>query len=100
MTTTADPFDHPCWDWVRSRIAGKVTEIRAQGFSGAAILSYFELECGGIVVKMNKLGKKFTVKNKNPPTNAKKLLTTYYLLFFPGLDLISQHYAGDSVFHE
>jgi len=77
LTTPAEPFDHPYWDWVRSRIAGKVTEIRAQGFSGAAILSYFELEYGGIVAKMNKLEKIFTVK-KYPPTNAKKLLTTYY----------------------
>jgi fructose 1,6-bisphosphate aldolase/phosphatase len=54
----------PNWDWVRSRIAGKVTEIRAQGFSGAAILSYFELEYGGIVAKMNKLEKIFTVKKR------------------------------------
>jgi fructose 1,6-bisphosphate aldolase/phosphatase len=64
LTTLADAFDHPYWDWVRSRIAGKVTEIRAQGFSGAAILSYFELEYGGIVAKMNKLEKIFTVKKR------------------------------------
>jgi fructose 1,6-bisphosphate aldolase/phosphatase len=71
LTTPADPFDHPNWDWVRSRIAGKVTEIRAQGFSGAAILSYFELEYGGIVAKVNKLEKIFTVKK-----GVKKLSTS------------------------
>jgi len=62
LTTPADAFDHPYWDWVRNRIAGKATEIRAQGFFGAAMLPYSELEYGGIVAKMNKLEKKFTVK--------------------------------------
>lgn len=47
LTTPADAFDHPYWDWVRSRIAGKATEIRAQGFFGAAMLPCSELEYGG-----------------------------------------------------
>jgi fructose 1,6-bisphosphate aldolase/phosphatase len=62
LTTPADAFEHPYWDWVRSRVAEKATEIRAQGFFGAAMLPYSELEYGGIVAKMNKLEKKFTVK--------------------------------------
>jgi fructose 1,6-bisphosphate aldolase/phosphatase len=54
----------PNGDWVRSRIAEKATEIRAQGFSGADMLAHSELEYGGIVAKMNKLEKFFTVKKR------------------------------------
>ncbi|HJX30374.1 MAG TPA: fructose 1,6-bisphosphatase [Thermodesulfobacteriota bacterium] len=64
LTTPADAFDHPYRDWVRSRIAGKATEIRTQGFFGAAMLPYSELEYGGIVAKMYKLEKNFTVKKQ------------------------------------
>ncbi len=59
LTEPADVFDHPYWDWVRNRIAEKATEIRRQGFSGAAMLPYSELEYGGIVEKLEKLEKKF-----------------------------------------
>jgi len=70
-TTPADAFDHLYWDWVRSRIVAKATEIRAQGFSGAVMRPHSELEYGGgIVTKMNKLEKKFT---------AKKLSTSFSL---------------------
>jgi fructose 1,6-bisphosphate aldolase/phosphatase len=62
LTDPADAFDHPYWDWVRNRISRKATEIRAQGFSGAAMLPYSELEYGGIVAKMEKLEKKFKVR--------------------------------------
>ncbi|HDM08693.1 MAG TPA: fructose 1,6-bisphosphatase [Candidatus Omnitrophica bacterium] len=62
LTDPADAFDHPYWDWVRNRISGKASEIRAQGFSGAAMLPYSELEYGGIVAKMEKLEKKFKVR--------------------------------------
>ena len=54
----------PNWYWVRSRIAEKATEIRAQGFFGVAMLTYSELEYGGIVAKKNKLEKIFTVKKR------------------------------------
>jgi len=62
LTDPADAFDHPYWDWVRNRISRKASEIRAQGFSGAAMLPYSELEYGGIVAKMEKLEKKFKVR--------------------------------------
>lgn len=62
LTEPADAFDHPYWDWVRNRISGKVTEIRQQGFSGAAMLPYSELEYGGIVEKMGKLDSRFKVR--------------------------------------
>jgi len=63
LTEPADAFDHPYWDWVRNKISGKVTEIRQQGFSGAAMLPYAELEYGGIVDKMKKLDSRFRVRS-------------------------------------
>ncbi|MDQ7778816.1 MAG: fructose-1,6-bisphosphate aldolase/phosphatase [Planctomycetota bacterium] len=58
----ADAFDHPQWDYVRQRVAQKALDIRAQGFSGSAMLEYSELEYGGIVERMERLDKKFQVK--------------------------------------
>jgi len=63
FTEPADTFDHPYWEWVRNRISQKATEIRAQGFSGAAMLDYSELEYGGIVEKMEKLEEKFRIRS-------------------------------------
>jgi fructose 1,6-bisphosphate aldolase/phosphatase len=62
FTEPADAFDHPYWDWVRNKVSQKATEIRQQGFSGAAMLPYGELEYGGIVEKMGMLDKKFKVR--------------------------------------
>lgn len=59
LTEPADVFDHPYWDHVRMHISEKATAIRRQGFSGAAMLPYSELEYGGIVEKLEKLEKKF-----------------------------------------
>ncbi len=62
LTEPADAFDHPYWDWVRNKVSQKATDIRQQGFSGASMLPYSELEYGGIVEKMKKLDGKFTVR--------------------------------------
>lgn len=62
MTEPADAFDHPYWDYVRNKVSQKATDIRAQGFSGAAMLPYSELEYGGIVDKMKKLDGRFKVR--------------------------------------
>jgi fructose 1,6-bisphosphate aldolase/phosphatase len=59
LTEPADVFDHPYWDYVRAQISEKASAIRRQGFSGAAMLPYSELEYGGIVDKLEKLEKKF-----------------------------------------
>jgi len=59
LTEPADAFDHPYWDYVRTKISEKATDIRRQGFSGAAMLPYSELEYGGIVQKLERLDKKF-----------------------------------------
>jgi len=62
LTEPADAFDHPYWDYVRTNVSRKATEIRQQGFSGAAMLPYSELEYGGIVKKMDDLGPRFRVR--------------------------------------
>ena len=62
LTPPADAFDHPYWDWVRDRVSEKAQEIRRQGFFGAAMLPYSELEYGGIVDIMKKLESKFIVR--------------------------------------
>ena len=62
FTEPADAFDHPFWDHIREKVARKATEIREQGFSGAAMLPYSELEYGGIVEKMKKLDTQFKVR--------------------------------------
>ncbi|MDY6971381.1 MAG: fructose-1,6-bisphosphate aldolase/phosphatase [Thermodesulfobacteriota bacterium] len=64
FTEPADAFDHPYWDWVRNNVSRKATDIRRQGFFGAAMLPYSELEYGGIVKKMERLEKKFTNREK------------------------------------
>jgi fructose 1,6-bisphosphate aldolase/phosphatase len=59
LTEVADAFDQPFWDEIRSQVARKAVEIRRQGFSGAAMLSYDELEYGGIKEVMEKIDGKF-----------------------------------------
>ncbi|MBW1971805.1 MAG: fructose 1,6-bisphosphatase [Deltaproteobacteria bacterium] len=62
LTEPVDAFDHPYWDWVRDNVARKATDMRQQGFSGAAMLPYSELEYGGIVEKLKVLDKRFNVR--------------------------------------
>jgi fructose 1,6-bisphosphate aldolase/phosphatase len=62
LTEPVDAFDHPYWDFVRNKVSQKATDIRSQGFSGAAMLPYSELEYGGIVDKMKKLDPRFKLR--------------------------------------
>jgi len=62
LTEPVDAFDHPFWDYVRNDVSRKSLDIRRQGFFGAAMLPYSELEYGGIVEKMKKLDGKFVVR--------------------------------------
>jgi fructose 1,6-bisphosphate aldolase/phosphatase len=66
LTEPVDLFKHPFWDTVRSRAADKAMEIRRQGFSGAAMLPYSELEYGGIVKILKKLESRFTIRTAQP----------------------------------
>jgi fructose 1,6-bisphosphate aldolase/phosphatase len=47
---------------VRDKVARKAIEMREEGFSGAAMLPYSELEYGGIVERMKKLDKQFKIR--------------------------------------
>ncbi len=62
LTEPADVFDHPFWDYVRLQSAEKAAAIRRQGFSGAAMLPFSELEYGGVVENLDKLEKKFRLR--------------------------------------
>lgn len=62
LTEPADAFDHPYWDYVRSEVSRKATDVRKQGFSGAAMLPFSELEYGGIVDILERLEKRFKVR--------------------------------------
>jgi fructose 1,6-bisphosphate aldolase/phosphatase len=66
LTDLVDLFDHPFWDTVRDRAASKALEMRRQGFSGAAMLPYGELEYGGIVAILEKLESRFIVRAARP----------------------------------
>jgi fructose 1,6-bisphosphate aldolase/phosphatase len=63
LTEPVDVFDHPFWDYVRNQVAEKAASIRRQGFSGAAMLPYSELEYGGIVEKLSSLEEKFVLRS-------------------------------------
>jgi fructose 1,6-bisphosphate aldolase/phosphatase len=70
LTEPVDLFDHPFWDTVRDRAATKAMEMRRQGFSGAAMLPYSELEYGGIVKILERLESRFTVGSPVRPVEA------------------------------
>lgn len=70
LTDPADLFDHPYWHTVRNRAADKATEMRRQGFSGPAMVSYSELEYGGIVKILKRLEKQFVVTAAGEPVGA------------------------------
>lgn len=62
LTEPVDAFDHPFWDRVRNKISRKAWELREQGFSGPAMLSYDELEYGGITERMDDLESRFETR--------------------------------------
>lgn len=59
LTEPVDCFDHPYWDYVRTKVSKKAFAMREQGFSGPAMLDYSELEYGGIVNMMEELEDRF-----------------------------------------
>lgn len=67
LTEPVDLFAHPFWDTVRARASDKALEMRRQGFSGAAMLPYSELEYGGIVKILNQLETRFKVVPAHQP---------------------------------
>jgi len=62
LTEAWDAFAHPFWSRIRDKVADKATDMRRQGFFGAAMLPMSELEYTGIVDKLQALDKRFVVR--------------------------------------
>ncbi len=62
LTGPVDLFSDPVWEPVRERIVDKALEMRKQGFFEPAMLPYSELEYGGIVARLERLEREFTVR--------------------------------------
>ncbi len=58
-----DFFDNPAWDEVRRIAQRKGIEMRSQGWSGAAMLPYSELEYGGFRDTVGGLMERFAFRN-------------------------------------
>ena len=58
-----DFFDNPAWDVVRQRAQEKAIEMRSQGWSGAAMLPYTELEYSGFRTTVTNLVGRFAFRN-------------------------------------
>ena len=58
-----DFFDNPAWDVVRHRAQEKAIEMRSQGWSGAAMLPYTELEYSGFRTTVTGLVDRFAFRN-------------------------------------
>lgn len=64
--TYVDFFDNVAWDVTRRRAQEKGMEMRSQGWSGAAMLPYTELEYGGFRDTIEGLLKRFRFESKTP----------------------------------
>ncbi len=58
-----DFFDNPAWDHVRILAQRKAIEMRSQGWSGAAMLPYGELEYSGFRQSIGDLVERFAFRN-------------------------------------
>jgi fructose 1,6-bisphosphate aldolase/phosphatase len=65
-----DFFDNPAWDEVRRSAQRKAIEMRSQGWSGAAMLPYSELEYGGFRDTVGGLMKRFKMRDEPRPQAA------------------------------
>ena len=59
----ADFFDNPAWDYVRQVAQEKGIAMRSQGWSGAAMLPYGELEYSGFRTSIGDLVNRFGIRN-------------------------------------
>jgi fructose 1,6-bisphosphate aldolase/phosphatase len=60
-----DFFDNPVWDVVRNRAQEKGIDMRSQGWSGAAMLPYTELEYGGFRDTVGGLLERFAFRDEH-----------------------------------
>lgn len=64
LTEHVDLFDHPFWDYIRTKASRKFLDMREQGFFNPAMVGMNELEYTGVVEKIKILDKKFTIRKK------------------------------------
>jgi fructose 1,6-bisphosphate aldolase/phosphatase len=62
LSDPVDAFDHPLWELVRLRVAEKATEMRRQGFAGAAVLPTPERAHSGLVARLAQLEQRFQLR--------------------------------------
>ena len=67
-----DFFDNPAWDYVRNLAQEKGIQMRSQGWSGAAMLPYGELEYSGFRTSITDLVNRFAFRDGNGAHPAKK----------------------------
>ena len=65
--STIDMFDNVAWDSVRFRAQEKAMEMRSQGWSGAAMLPYTELEYSGFRTVVEDLVGRFAIQKRPRP---------------------------------
>jgi fructose 1,6-bisphosphate aldolase/phosphatase len=65
-----DFFDNVAWDAVRVKAQEKAMAMREQGWSGAAMLPYSELEYSGFRNHLEGLLERFAVKDGHQPAGA------------------------------
>ena len=61
--SVADFFDNPAWDYVRQLAQEKAISMRSQGWSGAAMLPYGELEYSGFRQSIGDLVARFSIRD-------------------------------------
>ena len=72
-----DFFDNPAWDVVRAKAQEKAMALREQGWSGAAMLPYAELEYSGFRDTISGVVGRFHMRNgKGQPKMMAKGKTT------------------------
>ena len=70
-----DFFDNPVWEVVRHRAQEKGIDMRSQGWSGAAMLPYSELEYGGFRDTVEDLMERFAFRDGRTAETASAVST-------------------------
>ena len=73
--STTDFFDNPAWDYTRQLAQKKGIEMRSQGWSGAAMLPYGELEYSGFRQSIGDLVDQFAIRTNGHQPAAEKAAT-------------------------
>ena len=74
--SSTDFFDNPAWDYTRQLAQQKGIEMRSQGWSGAAMLPYGELEYSGFRHSIGDLVARFAIRTNGHQPAAEAATTT------------------------